>query len=141
MPHARWITSQVPTKNWHEILADPTIADAICDRWSTTPTSSDSRAHQVAKRKDSRSSRPNLLLREPPGSTGIRTVAQSSAKRVVVVADSFDPQKALRISADGRAHQVEHEAYTQADLLFSAAGRSIANHAVLQRRSQYLEFL
>ena len=26
------ITSQVPTKNWHEMLADPTIADAICDR-------------------------------------------------------------------------------------------------------------
>ena len=26
------ITSQVPTKTWHEQLADPTIADAICDR-------------------------------------------------------------------------------------------------------------
>ena len=26
------ITSQVPTKSWHEMLADPTIADAICDR-------------------------------------------------------------------------------------------------------------
>lgn len=26
------VTSQVPTKNWHEALADPTIADAICDR-------------------------------------------------------------------------------------------------------------
>lgn len=26
------ITSQVPTKQWHEALADPTIADAICDR-------------------------------------------------------------------------------------------------------------
>jgi DNA replication protein DnaC len=26
------ITSQVPTKNWHEALTDPTIADAICDR-------------------------------------------------------------------------------------------------------------
>lgn len=26
------ITSQVPTKNWHETLADPTVADAICDR-------------------------------------------------------------------------------------------------------------
>ena len=26
------ITSQVPTKTWHEMLADPTIADAICDR-------------------------------------------------------------------------------------------------------------
>lgn len=26
------LTSQVPTKSWHEALNDPTIADAICDR-------------------------------------------------------------------------------------------------------------
>jgi DNA replication protein DnaC len=26
------VTSQVPMKTWHEILADPTVADAICDR-------------------------------------------------------------------------------------------------------------
>jgi DNA replication protein DnaC len=26
------ITSQLPTKNWHEALGEPTIADAICDR-------------------------------------------------------------------------------------------------------------
>ncbi len=26
------VTSQVPTKNWHEMLGDPTMADAICDR-------------------------------------------------------------------------------------------------------------
>ena len=26
------ITTQVPTKTWHEALVDPTIADAICDR-------------------------------------------------------------------------------------------------------------
>jgi DNA replication protein DnaC len=26
------VTTQVPTKNWHERLADPTMADAICDR-------------------------------------------------------------------------------------------------------------
>jgi len=26
------ITSQVPTKRWHELLIDPTLADAICDR-------------------------------------------------------------------------------------------------------------
>ena len=25
-------TSQVPTKTWHEMLADPTVPDAICDR-------------------------------------------------------------------------------------------------------------
>jgi DNA replication protein DnaC len=26
------ITTQIPTKHWHEKLADPTMADAICDR-------------------------------------------------------------------------------------------------------------
>ena len=26
------VTSQVPTKSWHEMLSDPTLADAICDR-------------------------------------------------------------------------------------------------------------
>jgi DNA replication protein DnaC len=26
------ITSQLPTKTWHEAISDPTIADAICDR-------------------------------------------------------------------------------------------------------------
>ncbi|WP_437494975.1 ATP-binding protein [Sorangium sp. So ce1014] len=26
------VTSQVPTKTWHEMLANPTVADAICDR-------------------------------------------------------------------------------------------------------------
>lgn len=26
------VTSQVPTKSWHESLSDPTVADAICDR-------------------------------------------------------------------------------------------------------------
>lgn len=26
------ITTQLPTKSWHEALTDPTIADAICDR-------------------------------------------------------------------------------------------------------------
>lgn len=26
------VTSQIPTKSWHEALSDPTVADAICDR-------------------------------------------------------------------------------------------------------------
>jgi DNA replication protein DnaC len=26
------ITSQVPIENWHEVIADPTIADAVLDR-------------------------------------------------------------------------------------------------------------
>ncbi len=30
--HSTIITSQLPIKNWHEIIGDPTIADAICDR-------------------------------------------------------------------------------------------------------------
>jgi DNA replication protein DnaC len=27
-----FVTSQVPIKDWHQIIGDPTIADAICDR-------------------------------------------------------------------------------------------------------------
>jgi len=30
--HSTVLTSQLPTKSWHESLGDPTIADAICDR-------------------------------------------------------------------------------------------------------------
>lgn len=30
--HSTVLTSQLPTKTWHEALGDPTIADAICDR-------------------------------------------------------------------------------------------------------------
>ncbi len=26
------VTSQVPVKDWYQIIGDPTIADAICDR-------------------------------------------------------------------------------------------------------------
>jgi len=26
------INSQIPTKRWHELLSEPTLADAICDR-------------------------------------------------------------------------------------------------------------
>ncbi|NQT67822.1 MAG: ATP-binding protein [Actinobacteria bacterium] len=26
------ITSQLPVASWHEVIRDPTIADAICDR-------------------------------------------------------------------------------------------------------------
>jgi DNA replication protein DnaC len=30
--HSTVLTSQLPTKTWHEALGEPTIADAICDR-------------------------------------------------------------------------------------------------------------
>lgn len=30
--HSMVITSQFPLKSWHEIIANPTVADAICDR-------------------------------------------------------------------------------------------------------------
>lgn len=30
--HSTVLTSQLPTKSWHEAIGDPTIADAICDR-------------------------------------------------------------------------------------------------------------
>ena len=37
------ITSQVPIENWHEVIADPTIADAVLGASSTMLTASHSR--------------------------------------------------------------------------------------------------
>lgn len=51
------ITSQVPVKHWHELIADPTIADAILDRLVHT-------AHRIALTGDT--------LRDPERSTAKR---------------------------------------------------------------------
>ena len=40
------ITSQVPIENWHEVIADPTIADAVLDRLVHN-------AHRLALKGDS----------------------------------------------------------------------------------------
>jgi len=46
------VTSQVPTKHWHETLADPTMADAICDRLiPTTHTPSACAAPSIREKK------------------------------------------------------------------------------------------
>lgn len=34
------VTSQVPVDHWYDMIGNPTIADAILDRLSTTPTAS-----------------------------------------------------------------------------------------------------
>ena len=45
------ITTQYPTANWHQLMPDPTIADAICDRLIHTST-------QITLRGDSQRKRP-----------------------------------------------------------------------------------
>ena len=45
------VTSQLPVEHWHEIIGDPTLADAILDRLCTTPTGSRSRARASEKPK------------------------------------------------------------------------------------------
>lgn len=52
------VTSQVPTKNWHEMLADPTIADAICDRLVHN-------AHVIALKGPSGREKKGLLIESP----------------------------------------------------------------------------
>ena len=41
------LTSQLPSKSWHDHVGDPTIADAICDRLLHN-------AHQIDLRGESR---------------------------------------------------------------------------------------
>lgn len=45
------ITSQLPTKTWHEALGDPTIADAICDRLVHNAHVVALRGHSMRRRK------------------------------------------------------------------------------------------
>jgi DNA replication protein DnaC len=52
------ITSQLPTKSWHEALGDPTIADAICDRLVHN-------AHALALRGPSLRKKKGLSTTEP----------------------------------------------------------------------------
>lgn len=58
------VTSQVPVKHWHELLADPTIADAILDRLVHT-------AHRIALTGDT--------LRDPERSTAKRGKLDTTA--------------------------------------------------------------
>ena len=52
------VTTQVPTKNWHEKLADPTMADAICDRTIHN-------AHVIALRGPSIREKKGMLTDQP----------------------------------------------------------------------------
>lgn len=45
------ITSQLPTKTWHEALGDPTIADAISDRLVHNAHVIALRGHSMRRRK------------------------------------------------------------------------------------------
>jgi DNA replication protein DnaC len=56
------ITSQLPTKTWHEALTDPTIADAICDRLVHN-------AHVVALRGPSMRRKKGLGASQPETTT------------------------------------------------------------------------
>jgi hypothetical protein len=47
------VTSQLPVEHWHEIIGDPTLADAILDRLCTMLTGSHSRARASEKQPPS----------------------------------------------------------------------------------------
>lgn len=53
------VTSQVPTKTWHEMLSDPTMADAICDRVVHN-------AHVIAIRGPSMRQKKGMLTQPQP---------------------------------------------------------------------------
>ena len=46
------VTSQLPVDHWHDVIANPTVADAILDRLVHTRTASPSTARACASRKN-----------------------------------------------------------------------------------------
>ncbi len=73
---ATLITSQVPVKAWHDLIGEPTLADAICDRLIHTayvielsgPSLRDTRAKALR-------ATPNDPDQEPPAATATRRAA------------------------------------------------------------------
>ena len=51
MHHSMMITSQFPLQKWHEIIANPTVADAICDRLFHNAYKIDLNGESMRKRK------------------------------------------------------------------------------------------
>lgn len=49
--HSMIITSQFPLKSWHEIIANPTVADAICDRLFHNAYKIDLKGESMRKKK------------------------------------------------------------------------------------------
>ena len=49
--HSMIITSQFPLKNWHDIIANPTVADAICDRLFHNAYKIDLKGESMRKKK------------------------------------------------------------------------------------------
>jgi DNA replication protein DnaC len=47
---ATLVSSQLPVKAWHDLIADPIFADAILDASSTTPTTSSSKGRARSAR-------------------------------------------------------------------------------------------
>jgi DNA replication protein DnaC len=66
------VTSQIPVKHWHELIADPTIADAVLDRLVHT-------SHRIEL--DGPSLRdPKIGRREGPASLPTQAIAQLATK-------------------------------------------------------------
>jgi DNA replication protein DnaC len=61
------ITSQLLVASWHEVIGEPTLADAILTALSTTPTGSSSMAPRCASSQPGRQpSQPRRPRRQPP---------------------------------------------------------------------------
>ena len=48
------VTSQLPTKHWHEVIGEPTIADAIMDRLVSSSHRIEMNGKSMRTRKDSK---------------------------------------------------------------------------------------
>jgi IstB-like ATP binding protein len=105
---ATLITSQIPVKGWHDLIGEPTLADAICDRLIHTayvielsgPSLRESRA------KASRAT-PNGTDEEPPtaaasrlsgAQTAMRAPRRQNRDRVEAQEGAFDRGAATLIS-------------------------------------------
>ncbi len=87
------VTSQLPTRKWHEALGDPTVADTICDRLVPNAYVLNLKGPSIRKQRGTRNNKPQPTnrattssLRSVPTCAGITAhMFSESAPRCVVI--------------------------------------------------------
>jgi len=119
---ATLITSQLPVDAWHEIIGDPTFADAILDRVRhcartngasmahfTTPIASTSTAHQCAKpNRKPLTKRLPTETNKPPLNCGTLKVAISSGMDGQMVSEQVAMSPGIRTAGSGETSGRRH---------------------------------
>lgn len=85
------VTSQLPLKDWHEFIGDPTLADAILDRLIHNAHKIELKGESMRKKKGSMLKKDNLSLEQQEAGLGNQATAPEQLNRKSTIAKGKAP--------------------------------------------------